>query len=344
MPRMHANHHDHYDQRLQTIHSTNGRAVPSLLSNSQHILQVPRHRNMIKLLLLASLGLLATASKPKRREVFDCGTDTAHASEDFLIAVSPLHSGQNTISPAARAGTLAARDKDNNSAIAVDAVFHVVANENKKGDITPEMPQAQADVLSEAFKPYNIQFNLINVTWNTNNAWATGGDSELEMKKALRQGTYRTLNIYFQTDLNGNLGHCTLPSNIANGKTDPSVYVNDGCNVNANTMPGGDKEGFNTGKTAVHETGHWFGLLHTFEGKSCDGPGDFIDDTPQESQATDGCPESPPKQSCPNQSGPDKNDPIHNYMDYSYDECYTGFTPLQHDRMHHMYNIYRNGN
>ncbi|KAF2243334.1 zincin [Trematosphaeria pertusa] len=303
---------------------------------------------MIKQLLLASLGLLALAaadSSNPQPKPFDCGTDTAHASEDFLNTIQSLHSNQASGSPAARAA-LAARDKDNNSAISVDAVFHIVAKQDKKGDITNDMPQAQLDALNEAYKDYGIQFNLINITWNTNDAWAVGDkDADLEMKKALRQGTYRTLNIYFQTDLSGGvLGRCTLPSNIANGKSDTSVYANDGCNVNANTMPDGAMDGYNRGKTAVHETGHWLGLLHTFEGNSCDGPGDYIDDTPMEKESTDGCPTNPPKSTCPQQPGSDKNDPIHNFMDYSTDGCYEGFTAMQHDRMHYMYNMYRDGN
>jgi hypothetical protein len=301
---------------------------------------------MIKRLLLASLGLLtlAAASNPRPKH-FDCGTDTSHASEDFLKSIAALHDNNKKGSHAARAAPIA-RGKDNNSAITVEAVFHIVAKTESKGDISNDMPSAQLDALNEAYKDYGIQFDLINVTWNTNDAWAVGDkDADLAMKKALRQGTYKTLNIYFQTDLSGGvLGRCTLPSNVANGKQDRSVYANDGCNVNANTMPDGAMDGFNKGKTAVHETGHWLGLLHTFEGYSCDGPGDFIDDTPQESTSTDGCPMSPPKRSCPNQSGSVKDDPIHNYMDYSIDSCYTGFTPKQHDRMHAMYNLYRDGN
>ena len=298
---------------------------------------------MISYLLLASFGLLAKAAN--QPIPFDCGTDALHASEDFLKSITALHGDSNSGSPAARIA-LAARDKDTNSPITVDAVFHIVAKQDKKSDVSNAMPSAQLDVLNAAYKDYGISFNLLNVTWNTNDAWAVGEkDADLEMKKALRQGTYRTLNIYFQTDLTGGvLGRCTLPSEIANGKSDPTVYANDGCNVNANTMPDGAMDGFNKGKTAVHETGHWLGLLHTFEGYSCDGPGDFIDDTPQESQSTDGCPESPPKQSCPNQKGDVKDDPIHNYMDYSIDSCYTGFTEKQKVRMHDMYGMYRAGN
>jgi hypothetical protein len=120
------------------------------------------------------------------------------------------------------------------------------------------------------------------VAWTTNDAWAVREkDDDEAMKSSLRQGTYKTLNLYFQTDLSGGvLGRCTLPSAIANGKSDHTVYANDSCNINAHTMPSGTLQGYNSGMTAVHETGHWMGLLHTFEGYSCEGPGDYIDDTP----------------------------------------------------------------
>ncbi|CAI6328189.1 unnamed protein product [Periconia digitata] len=307
--------------------------------------------------LLASLGLglgLLSRASAEDSSNFDCGTNAAHASEHFISTLESLHSPQANGSPAARAAAhysvLNAREKDNNTAITIDAVFHIVAKTSKKSDITNEMPSSQLDALNNAYKEYGISFNLINVTWNTNDAWAVGEPpADSEMKKTLRQGTYRTLNLYFQTDLTGGvLGRCTLPSPIANGKSDASAYANDGCNVNANTMPGGSLEDYNSGKTAVHETGHWLGLLHTFEGNSCEGPGDYIDDTPFEREATDGCPVSPPKMTCPGQKGADGKevsiDPIHNFMDYSTDACYEGFTKLQHDRMHFMYNLYRDGN
>ena len=90
----------------------------------------------------------------------------------------------------------------------------------------------------------------------------------------------------------------------------------DGCNVHAGSMPNGILAYYNQGKTAVHEVGHWFGLLHTFQGSSCDptDPGDYIEDTPQQSVSTDGCPAG--KDSCPELQG---LDPIHNFMDYSTD-------------------------
>lgn len=290
-------------------------------------------------IFLASLGgLLAAAGDAP----FDCGTNTEHASEDFIKTVQSLHGNTKSGSAAARAA-LAARDA---GPITIDAVFHIVAKESTKSSITDDMPKAQLDSLNDSYGPYDIKFNLINVTWTTNDAWAVGGgDPDVAMKKALRQGTYSTLNLYFQTDLAGGvLGKCTLPSAIANGKTDPSAYASDGCNINAHTMPAGSMQGFNSGKTAVHETGHWMGLLHTFEGYSCEGTGDYIDDTPVEKTATDGCPTSPPKRSCPEQQKAGEADPIHNYMDYSIDSCYQGFTPLQVTRMRNMWGTFRKGN
>ncbi|KAF1834655.1 zincin [Decorospora gaudefroyi] len=258
------------------------------------------------LLLLTSLGLLVAASdSSSQHKPFDCGTDTSHASDDYLKTVQALHDNKNSGSPAARAA-IAARDQAaaSTGSISIDTVFHIVAKADSKSTVTNNMPSAQLSALNTAYKPYNIHFNLIN-------------------------GTYNTLNLYFQTDLSGGvLGRCTLPSAIANGKSDPTIYANDGCNINANTMPSGALQGYNSGMTAVHETGHWLGLLHMFEGYSCDGPGDYIDDTPAESTATDGCP----------------GDPIHNYMDYSVDSCYQGFTELQVARMRSMWGLYRDGN
>ena len=39
----------------------------------------------------------------------------------------------------------------------------------------------------------------------------------------------------------------------------------DGTIIHPYTMPGGLYQGYNIGNTAVHEVGHWMGLLHTFQ-------------------------------------------------------------------------------
>lgn len=188
------------------------------------------------------------------------------------------------------------------------------------------------------------------------------------MKKSLRQGTYRTLNVYFQTDLQIStssvtarsadysntgdmsssppqsapnlLGFCTLPDPNINASSPLDDYIKDGCNILAATMPGGSIQHYNLGGTTVHEVGHWNGLLHTFQGESCapDNQGDYIPDTPQQSIATEGCPAS--QDSCPQSPGLDA---IHNFMDYSSDDCYQSFTSDQATRMRNMWASMRDG-
>ena len=84
----------------------------------------------------------------------------------------------------------------------------------------------------------------------------------------------------------------------------------------------------------MHETGHWLGLYHTFQG-GCTTTNDQVDDTPAQSSRTSGCPAQ--RDSCPANG----TDPIHNYMDYSWDSCYSEFTPGQAARVNKMWTAYR---
>ena len=60
--------------------------------------------------------------------------------------------------------------------------------------------------------PFGIQFVLAGTDYTVNSNWASDG-AELEMKKSLRKGDYKTLNIYFQYAIGGNLGVCPVNSN-----------------------------------------------------------------------------------------------------------------------------------
>lgn len=124
------------------------------------------------------------------------------------------------------------------------------------------------------------------------------------MHKALRKGAYDTLNIYFRTSVRSETGsimngYCNLPYKLQPGSNN---FYRDGCVVYHSTV---------LGKTVTHEVGHWFGLLHTFQG-GCTGPGDNVMDTPAEASPSWGC--NTTRDTCPDQQG---YDPVRNFMDYS---------------------------
>ncbi|KAL9619334.1 MAG: hypothetical protein Q9160_006014 [Pyrenula sp. 1 TL-2023] len=255
--------------------------------------------------------------------------------------------------------------------------FHIVSStaasdpSNPKY-VTQSMIDDQYAYLVIHYHNSSIEFPLQDTTRTTNDIWAVGAD-DLGMKTALRQGSYNTLNVFFQSDLQTSassssssqtrdaptsilLGFCTLPVVGVTASTPQSDYITDGCNILSGTMPGGWLSGYNLGGTLVHEIGHWNGLLHPFQDTTCDQEdyGDYIADTPQMSMPTNGCPEG--KNSCP-ASGYDPNepdvvhtpsgfegpDPIHNFMDYSSDACYTGFTSGQAARMWNVWGLMRSG-
>jgi len=177
-----------------------------------------------------------------------------------------------------------------------------------------QMLSDQVSVLNQNYAPYGISFTRAGTDRTINSNWANGNDAD-GMKAALRKGTYADLNLYVQKEIGkvgaGTIfGLCVLPFSVRPGDN-PSVYATDGCQVITRSLPGGSAAPFNTGKTATHEVGHWFGLLHTFEG-GCDGNGDMVSDTPAEAGPASGC--NPSSDSCPNQPG---LDPVHNHMDYS---------------------------
>jgi hypothetical protein len=212
----------------------------------------------------------------------------------------------------------------------VPVYFHVV-HAGGIGNISDSIINAQMNVLNSAFAGFyggaatGFSFQLAGITRTDNAAWHFAGPStsaEREMKRTLHQGGWNALNLY-ATTAGAYLGWAYFP-----GLPESQQYL-DGIVVDWESMPRASKRykgQYDLGQTATHEAGHWFHLHHTFNG-GCNNWGDYVDDTPPQRIATFGCPEG--QDSCPEPG----LDPIHNYMDYSFDACYNQFTPGQVTRM-----------
>lgn len=186
----------------------------------------------------------------------------------------------------------------------IDTYFHIIADSSSAPTsstsyISDSMIAAQFRYLAQAYTGAAIGFRLAGIDRSTNDTWASNGD-DLGMKRTLRRGSYASLNIYYQSELQSApgtpgvpagstlLGYCSLPAAGITVASPRDAYVLDGCNVLSGTMPGGSVGAYNLGGTTAHEVGHWNGLLHTFTGNSCDAGdfGDYVADTPQEMTST----------------------------------------------------------
>lgn len=216
---------------------------------------------------------------------------------------------------------------------AVPVYVHVMAAKNGAGDVTDSQIAQQVAVLNTTFGGQEssvaadtaFTFTLAGTDRYFNDTWHGDGASS-KYRKQTRLGGANALNIWL-VDF-AYLGIATFPWDYARS---PGL---DGIRVQYSSLPGGTVANYNLGETATHEAGHWLGLYHTFQG-GCTSTNDEVSDTPAQGSATNGCPEG--RDSC-SLAG---LDPIHNYMDYSYDACYTEFTAGQSTRMSQMFTSYR---
>lgn len=185
--------------------------------------------------------------------------------------------------------------------------------------------KTQISVMNTAYANTTFQFDLKKIDYTVNKNWSENGD-DYAMKDSLRVGDYKTLNIYYQTDLghtstSRTLGYCHFPTTTSEGE---KSFTLDGCNVVVSSLA--------EGTTTPHEVGHWMGLFHTFQG-GCTGDGDMVADTPACKKDTS-CKEG--TDTCPDVEGLDM---IHNYM--AYGRCRYEFTDGQATRMRSSYDKYR---
>ena len=219
----------------------------------------------------------------------------------------------------------------------INVYVHVIRQGSgiNNGDVPDSQIAAQMAVLNNAFGSWGWSFNRVSTDRTTNATWYTmgpGSQAERDAKTALRRGTADDLNIYTANPGGNLLGWATFPSDYNSRPTQ------DGVVVLFSSLPGGSADPYNEGDTATHEVGHWMGLYHTFQGGCNDRRGDFVSDTPAEKNPAFGCPTG--RDSCRNRPG---LDPIHNFMDYTDDDCMFEFTTGQDARMDAMFTAYRFG-
>ncbi|KAG8822415.1 hypothetical protein FRC19_006049 [Serendipita sp. 401] len=219
----------------------------------------------------------------------------------------------------------------------VNVAWHVIYTDKTTagGYLSNELVSGSMLALNDHYRGsgFTFKYSLGNITRTHNDDWfknaRKGTRAESAMKNSLARGDSKVLNIYSVGLTGGLLGYATFPWDYAtNQKLDGVVFLH-------STIAGGSMANYNQGKTLTHEVGHWLGLYHVFQGRSCTGYGDYVADTPPQKTPTSGCP--PSKSSCPNNGG----DSIHNFMDYSYDRCLLGFTYGQKERARKMASFYR---
>lgn len=240
--------------------------------------------------------------------------------------------------------------------VTVGVRFHVMVDPStNNGYLTQAAIDAQVAALNQDFSGAEapststtagntpFRFQWLSTTYHYNASWynaSHGSTAEAQMKRAVRDANGDGANdegpnvLYFYSNNTGGGsigGWATFPWNYA------SNPVMDGVVVLWKSFPGGSiGTNYNEGEIGSHEVGHWAGLYHTFQG-DCRKPGDEVEDTPYESvNSARACPEG--SDTCKRQPG---LDPIHNYMDYTYNTCQWEFTKGQSARADEKCQIYR---
>jgi hypothetical protein len=264
-----------------------------------------------------------------------CGQVREEATEQQRVATGALAEPERCIrdadeAPASKARTGSAeemaaikarRAAGGGKSIRIPVAFHVIYDSTGAGNVPESQLDEQIRVLNNDFRSSGFSFVKASVDRTRSDTWfAMGyGGNEHHAKRQLAIDPANTLNFYTAELGMGLLGWAYLPWSF-----DESHYMH-GVVVHHRSLPGGSFSNYNGGQTGTHEIGHYLGLYHTFDG-GCDG-GDYCEDTPAEATPARACPTGRDTCAAPGL------DPIHNYMDYSYDACMYEFSADQGTRM-----------
>jgi hypothetical protein len=249
-------------------------------------------------------------------------------------------------------GASTLRGADTRTIYNIPIVFHIVlSNPNV---VTDAQIQAQLNILNKnylgsnedsvkipaAFKSLfgksGIQFCLAERTPDGESTTGieriTTTQTSFGADNKVKYSSTRGANVW-RSDKYFNVWICNLSNNVLGYSTFPSdgVVEEQGVVVDFRSLPGGSLTNYNTGKTVVHESGHFFNLFHIWgdDNGSCSGSDD-VDDTPNQANSTLGCPTGIKTDNCT----PSGNGIMYqNFMDYTDDACMVMFTKQQVSRM-----------
>jgi Pregnancy-associated plasma protein-A len=301
-------------------------------------------RQLIRLATAAGLAAAVLTvggiSAPATARVADAGPACLHPTPNAAVAAARGgatgldHRGMSAAEQQAierrTSSRLAARTSNHVRRAAlvakrVPVYVHVMRKTSGRGDVTDRQIYQQIAVLNQSFAEVGVSFYLVSTRRYNNSAWHQ--DQQSARYRALtRKGAANALDIWL-VELQ-HLGIATFPWDYARNRS------LDGIRIDYQSLPGGSIIHYNEGMTATHETGHWLGLFHTFQG-GCTTTNDQVEDTPAQATPTTGCPQVRDSCRMPGM------DPIHNYMDYSWDSCYTEFTQGQGARIDRAWAAYR---
>ena len=220
----------------------------------------------------------------------------------------------------------------------VPVVFHVMLEDDGTGDLADYWIDTWITSTNNAFASYNFSFDLVGIDRVKNSSVRGSGRSASSL---YRFDPEHVLNVYVGDYFGGGFVYGDVLTNPA--PSHDGIYLN---------YPVAPRHFTDRNVTLPHEAGHYFNLLHTWEGGcadagNCLANGDMICDTPPDTHAYSDDPldYSAPFpvtcaiDSCPNEPG---NDPNWNFMDYGWAECVTSFTDQQLHRAQSAYYDYRN--
>jgi hypothetical protein len=236
--------------------------------------------------------------------------------------------------------------------IKIPVVVHILYHEPSQ-NISDARIINQIDILNKIFRRLNADTTKTPARFRS-----LAADCEIEFQLAVsdprRRNTTGIIRKYTPIQVWEDNDKMKFSSEMGDDGWDSKSYLNIWvCNLDRvagyGTMPGGPAErdgivldfpafgtggggGFDMGKTAAHEAGHWLNLKHIWGDDYCGDDG--VSDTPKQGGYNTDCP-SGIMVSCDNAAA--GGDMYMNYMDFTSDACMNMFTHGQKARMRSLF-------